>query len=167
MKKVIIIAILMFFVIPLAMKDSSATTCGLTIGHGAPLNFGSLSIGDMANSTSPGSSTGFLNFTNNGDGATATVTVAGTNWVSGGITHITGEHTRFSTTDQGPSISYTSKHALNSTNTAGPNSDGFVTFGDIIHGTNVNDTQWALQAVLTNLPFSGLLTQTITFSATC
>ena len=163
----------MFFVIPLAMKDSSAVTCGLTIGHGAPLNFGSLAMGDMANSTSPGSSTGFLNFTNSGDGATATVTVAGTNWISGGITHITGEHTRFSTTDQGPGISYTSKSALNSTSTetadrsSTTGGNGFVTFGAVRPGSDGNDTQWALQAVLTNLPFSGLLTQTITFSATC
>lgn len=144
---------------------SIQATCGLSIGHGAPLAFGSLANGDLANSTAGGGSH-FLNFTNSGS-VTAITTVAGSNWVSGGVTHIFGNHTKFSTTDQGPAKAYASKSALNSTNTDGSLSDGFVTFGSIVPGSFVNDTQWGLQASLRNLPFSGALTQTITFSATC
>ncbi len=147
-----------------------AATCGLSIGTGGPLSFGSL-----ANSGTSVDNTA-LTFTNAGS-VTAVVTVAGTDWydgsgyVQGTDNHIKGQYTQFETTDQnGGSVfatygSFTKP--LNDSSTEGTNNDGFVTFGVVKPGTDDNGTYWGLQATLINLPFSGSLTQTITFDAAC
>ena len=183
MKKIMPLVLTALLLLPIGLQvahaDSSSAsttgtasitaTCGLAIGTGAPVAFGSVSSGATTVDNTA------LTFSNGGS-VTATTTVAGTDWYKTGSTvhsdaHITGDKTAFETTDQnsgsvfGSYASFTKN--LNSTNTDGTGNDGFVTFGAVRPGTNGNGTFWALNVVLQNTPFSGGLTQTITFNASC
>lgn len=127
-------------------------TCGLTFTSGAPIAFGTLARDSVSSEQT-------LTLNNTGS-VTSTVTVSASNWKDGSnVVHIAGQLTKFATTDQGTGLAYASKHALNNTN------------GDIAFGTvrppNLNATYWQLQTALQNLPFSGALTQSVTFTASC
>ena len=127
------------------------TTCGLSFTSGAPINFGTLARDIISYEQT-------LVLYNTGD-LTATITVSGNNWKDGSnVDHIAGQLTKFATSDQG-TILYSSKKALNNTN-------GDVAFGTI-RPQYTNSTYWQVQAVLQNMPFSGILTQSITFTTTC
>lgn len=149
-----------------AIFTVSVQTCSISVP--STLEFGTLNRNQIVGDP-PGSAI-TMTFTNAGT-VDSFVTVSGTDWTdSNHIEHIKGQNTVFETSDtisgQG-NLPYLSKIPLNSSNTSGPNNDGFVTFGYLIPGTNVNSTNWGLKAVLDNLPFHGTLAQTITFSGTC
>lgn len=134
---------------------SYAATCGLVLND-TTFDFGNIEI-----NAESGVNDVAIEFTNSGD-ATADVTVSAKNWLASSIIHIAGQFTKFSTTDQGTNglgVSYASKNPLNST-------DGPVVFG-VIPISSINNTYWQLSATLQNLPFSGALTQEITFTANC
>jgi hypothetical protein len=136
-----------------------AETCGLNL-NSTTFGFGTLAIG-----TTSGIDDERIQFTNLGT-VDADVTVYGYNWLSGGTEHIGAELTKYSrSTDgtDGQGVSYASKIALNSTDSE-PIGD---TFGLVEPFPNVNNTSWQLLATVTDLPFSGLLQQDITFTATC
>lgn len=129
-------------------------TCGVALSSGT-INFGTIAKDAQSSDVQ-------IDFTNSGS-VTANVTATGSDWTSGGTVHINGEKTKFATTDQGTNstgIDYASKKALNSTNTE-------VIFGNVRTGGFTNQTNWQLEATLQNLPFSGSLSQSITFTATC
>ncbi len=139
------------------LKDSNAVTlsgtvlisgtCGLTLG--AAPDYGTLAPGGT--SSEPGIG---LTITNTGT-AVGTLSVSGTDWVSGGISHIAVGGTHFAFTPPAAPV-YASKTPLTTTPTAVPG---------VIWGTNA--TVWQLKATLINTPFSGTLTQTMTFSMAC
>ena len=132
-----------------------SSTCGLSFTSGSPINFGTLDRDATATEQ-------ILVISNTGS-ATADLDVKGTDWTSGDtVTHSLVGNTRYavgSTADPDPTgdVAYGSKTGL--------------TTSDVALGTsrpgNDNTTAWGFQAVLTNLPFSGALTQTITFTASC
>jgi len=135
------------------------STCGLNLNNTA-FSFGTLAIGATS-----GVDDERIQFTNPG-AVTSDVTVYGKNWLSGSTIHIGGELTKFSTSDQGTDgtgVAYGTKVALNSTD-SGVLGDPF---GTVEPSPAVNNTSWQLLATLQNLPFSGALTQAITFTATC
>lgn len=137
-------------------QQSYAQTCGLVLND-TSFDFGNLEINALS-----GEDDVVIEFTNSGD-TTADVTVSAKNWLASSIIHIAGQFTKFSTSDQGTNglgVSYASKNALNAT-------DGAVTFGVIPSGASFNNTYWQLSAILQNLPFSGTITQSITFTASC
>jgi len=134
---------------------SYAQTCGLV------LNDTTFDFGNIEKNAESGVNDVAIEFTNEGD-ATADVTVSAKNWLASSIIHIAGQFTKFSTTDQGTNgldVSYATKTALN-------NTDGAIAFG-VIPTSPANNTYWQLSAILQNLPFSGVLTQEITFTASC
>ena len=136
-------------------QQSYAQTCGLVLNDTA-FDFGNLEINAESGVNDVG-----IEFTNSGD-TTADVTVSAKNWLATSIIHIAGQFTKFSTTDQGTNglgVSYETKNELNAT-------DGAVTFGVVPVGV-MNHTYWQLSAILQNLPFSGTITQEITFTASC
>lgn len=149
-----------------AIFTVNVQTCSISVP--STLEFGTLNR-DQIVGDPPGSAI-IMTFTNTGT-IDSFVTVSGTDWTdSNHIEHIKGQNTVFETSNaissQG-NLPYASKTPLNSSNTSGPNNDGFVTFGYLIPGTNINATNWGLKATLDNLPFHGLLDQTITFSGIC
>jgi len=132
-------------------------TCGLTL-NSTTFAFGILAIGEES-----GIDSERIEFSNAGS-VNADVEVHAENWLDGGLVdHISGASTHFSQSTQGTDgegVAYGSKIALNSTTT-------FIIFGVIEPSPVVNNTSWQLTATLTNLPFSGALTQDITFVGTC
>jgi len=150
-----------FFIMVISMtmvsipQQSYAQTCGLALND-TTFDFGNLEIDALS-----GEDAVAIEFTNEGD-TTADVTVSAKNWLASSIIHIAGQFTKFSTTDQGTNglgVSYASKNPLNST-------DGTIAFG-VIPISSINYTYWQLSAILQNLPFSGAITQEITFTANC
>ena len=133
------------------------STCGLL------LNNTSFAFGTLARDATSPIDGERIEFSNDGS-VVADVDVYADNWESGGTVHIGGELTKYSRSNQGTDgegVSYGSKIALNSTVTETE------TFGTIDPLPSVNNTSWQLLATLQNLPFSGALSQTITFTATC
>ena len=137
-------------------QQSYAQTCGLALND-TTFDFGSLEINALS-----GEDDVAIEFSNSGD-TTADVTVSAKNWLASSIIHIAGQFTKFSTSDEGTNglgVSYASKNPLNST-------DGAVAFGVIPISPSINNTYWQLSAILQNLPFTGAITQEITFTANC
>jgi len=137
-------------------QQSYGATCGLVLNN-TTFDFGTLERDELS-----GEDNVAIEFTNSGD-ATADVTVSAKNWLASNIIHIAGQLTKFSTSDQGTNglgVSYAFKNSLNST-------DGAIAFGVIPIGPAVNNTYWQLSTTLQNLPFSGPITQSITFTASC
>lgn len=133
-----------------------SATCGLSL-NSTSFTFGTLAINQIS-----GEDDETIAFSNAGS-VNANVTSSAKNWLSGTTTHIGGELTKFSTSDlgtDGKGVAYASKNPLNAT-------DGDVLFGIVKVSPSVNNTNWQLQATLQNLPFSGALTQAITFTASC
>ena len=136
-------------------QQSYAATCGLV------LNDTTFDFGNIERNAESGVNDVAIEFTNDGD-ATTNVTVSANNWLASSIIHIAGQFTKFSTTDQGTNglgVLYDNKNPLNSTN-------GAIAFG-VVPITTTNNTYWQLNATLQNLPFSGAITQSITFTASC
>lgn len=125
-------------------------TCGLGFVSGAPIVFGTLARDVISSEQTL--------VLNNTGSVTSTVQVNGTNWVSGATTHIDVAKTKFATSDQGAATLYAAKTPLSATLAA---------FGTIKPTPVTNSTYWMLETTLQNLPFSGALTQEITFSVTC
>lgn len=156
------------FFMPIAFQVASATgdvatstgsadiapTCGLSVAN-ATINFGSIIRDGIAGD--PGSNKR-INLNNTGS-VVSTATISATSWLSGSIIHIKGNYTTFSTSDRG-NVSYVNKTPLNTTSTP-------VAFGVVKPDPTGNSTFFGLEARLINLPFSGALTQTITFTGTC
>ncbi|GEM_PF-3335635 len=120
-------------------------TCGLTLGP--PLNYGSLAP-EAFSALVP------LSITNTG-ASTGTLRISGTDWFGGSTSHITVDNTHYAFTPPAPP-GYTSMTPLLATP-----SPGFAI------PPGVSTMAWQLKAHLINLPFSGTLTQTMTFSLTC
>jgi len=132
-------------------------TCGLIL-NSTSFSFGSLAIGAIS-----GEDDERIQFTNPGS-VVSDVDVYGYNWLSGSTIHIGGDQTHYSRSNQGTDgegVSYGTKIALNATDSETD------TFGVVYPSPAVNNTSWQLQATLQNLPFSGALTQSITFTANC
>lgn len=161
MKKIIAITVIlagMFFMPMSIFQESNAKstttgsvtilpTCGLTFVSGAPISYGSLTPdATSANQT--------LTISNTGN-VLGTLAINGTNWKdAGNISHILVNFTKF--TGKTTTTSYDNKISLNALPT---------TVGTVLPGNN--STTWQLKAHLSNLPFSGSLTQTMDFSFTC
>lgn len=137
--------------------ESTATisgTCGL-VTTPTSLNYGTVARnGESVEQPLELSNTGSV---------TTLVQINGTAWTSSGITHLAVEKTKYvlgATGTEDPSgIAYASKTALTGT-PAGT--------GVVVSPANTNSTYWQLAATdMQNLPFSGALAQTITFSFSC
>lgn len=157
------------FFMPIAFQVASATgdvatstgsaniapTCGLSVAN-PTINFGPMIRDGIAGD--PGSNV-IINLNNTGS-VVSTATISATSWTSSNsVTHIKGIYTTFSTSDQG-NVVYASKTPLNTTSSP-------IAFGVIKPDPTGNSTFFGLEAHLINLPFSGALTQTITFTGTC
>lgn len=154
------------FFMPVAFQVASADTavtlgsaditplCGLAVTNSS-INFGGLARDGIAGD--PNSNIR-INLNNTGN-VVSTVAVSATNWLANSVIHIKGNYTTFSTSDQG-NLAYASKTPLNNTNTP-------TTMGVVKPNPTGNSTFFGLEARLINLPFSGALTQTITFTGTC
>ena len=122
-------------------------TCGLQFASGNPINYGSL-----APSTTSAEQTLVLHNTGSISG---TVTVNGGNWVDSTNTNqMNVGNTKFSTMTNTP---YSGKTALT---TIDQMLGTVTTTSDLF-------TYWQLQATLLSSAFTGSLTQTMTFTATC
>jgi hypothetical protein len=128
-------------------------TCGLVTAPTA-LNYGT--VAPNAQSVEQ------LLVLNNTGTVTTQIQVNGTNWTSSAITHLVVGKTKYAfgttATPDPVGVAYASKTALTST----------LTGTAVVSPANTNSTYWQLEASnLTNLPFSGALSQTITFTFSC
>ena len=121
-------------------------TCGIGLGTGAPISYGS--VAPSATSTEQ-----TLVIQNTGN-TNATTFVSGTDWIdSTDSTIITIDNTRYSSS----SGDYSTKTSLTTDDSS------FM----VIQPSINTDTFWQLQATLSDSTFSGDLTQTVNFAATC
>lgn len=145
----------------------NALTCGISANPasgGGGISYGSINPGTVANADQS------IRITNNGNTPTTSVTVAAGDWVTAGavgsiVEHIKAENTAF-TLDA--NLVAGTFHPLSPTSLIG----GTTTYGitpvtSTLSGSGSLDTYWQLNAVLDNTPFSGQLTQTMTFTSGC
>ena len=127
----------------------SAATCGLNFVSGSPINYGSLSAGEVS-----ADQTLVIDNTGNAQGA---LSVSGTNWLDGGGAQVMGVGATHYTTV--PNTQYGSKTAL----TTAPVSAG------IINPTTNLSVLWQLRADLIagQAGFTGSTTQTVTLTTSC
>jgi len=125
-------------------------TCGLSFTAGSPIQFGD--AGNQPLTLNEISAEETLSILNGGT-VDSDVEVKGTNWSGGGIGV---GNTKFADTDTGTG-DFASKTSLTLTDAVFGPVDAQVT----------NDTFWQMKATVTAFPFSGAITQTITFTATC
>jgi hypothetical protein len=128
----------------------SAQTCGLNFVSGSPINYGSLSIGQVSNEQ-----TLVIDNTGTAQGA---LSVSGTNWLSGAATIMNVGTTQYAPT---PGVAYGAAPKISLT-TAG------ASLGVISSSTNMN-LYWQLRADLVagQTAFTGSTTQTVTFTSAC
>ena len=128
----------------------SAQTCGLNFVSGNPINYGSLSIGQVSSEQT-------LVIDNTGT-AQGSLSVSGTNWLSGATTIMNVGATQWATT---PGVPYGSAPKLPLTTTG-------ASVGIINPTTNL-PVYWQLRADLVagQTGFTGSATQTITFTSAC
>ena len=124
----------------------SVDTCGIGLGSGAPISYGAISQGETsAEQTLVIQNTGNVN---------ATAFLSGSAWIdSSNSTIINIDNTRYSSS----SGEYSAKTQL---------SVDDVSFM-VIQPTRDTNTFWQLEATLLDSSFSGSLTQTVNFVATC
>ncbi len=144
-----------FFLLMVFTVKGADATCGLDFPNGASINFGT-----VQRDSSP-SSEQVLEVRNQGDIRTI-LQVSGQDWKDANtVTHLDKAKTKWAVDvngASGASTAYASKTAL--TGTA-------ASFGTIRAGAT-NQTYWQLEASdIQNLPFSGAITQTITFTVQC
>lgn len=143
---------LMFMISFTGYLISHAQTCGLDFPNGPTIEFGSLEKAQVSNEI-------ILDINNTGT-ETADVSVSAKNWLDGNsVSHVLGNFTKFATSDMGAGTQYEDKTSLN-------NTDSAISMGTIAPAST-NSTYWQLDATMQNLPFSGVLTQEITFTSQC
>ena len=128
----------------------AAQTCGLNFVSGDPINYGSLSIGQVSTEQT-------LVIDNTGT-ATGALSVSGTNWLGGATTVMNVGATQYAPS---PGAPYGSAPKLPLTTTG-------ASVGNISPTTNMN-LYWQLRADLVagQTSFAGSATQTITFTSAC
>ena len=128
----------------------TAQTCGLNFVSGSPINYGSLSIGQVSNQQ-----TLVIDNTGTAQGA---LSVSGTNWMSGATTIMNVGATQYATS---PGVAYGAAPNLPLTTTA-------ASVGTINPSTNMN-LYWLLRADLVagQTSFTGSTTQTVTLTSAC
>ena len=151
------ITILSFGLTPAAYSQVSGSvtinsTCGLTFPGGSTIAYGSIDADAESSEIT-------LTVRNSGS-VVSSIEVQGEEWVSGSTVHIDGELTKFANSTRASTDYATEKQRLNNTNVE------LIDFGRIQPATT-NSTYWQVLATLQNTPFSGALTQTITFTVTC
>ena len=125
---------------------SIQSTCGIGLSSGAPISYGALAPNTISTEqTLVIQNTGNIN---------ATTFVSGTSWLdSSNNTIITIDNTKYSSSTG----DYSTKTSLTTDDAS-----------LMVIQPNVNtDTFWQLQATLADTSFSGNLTQTVNFAATC
>ena len=125
---------------------SIQSTCGIGLSSGAPISYGALAPNAISTEqTLVIQNTGNIN---------ATTFVSGTSWLdSSNSTIITIDNTKYSSSTG----DYNSKTSLTTDDTSLM----------VIQPSVNTDTFWQLQATLADTSFSGNLTQTVNFAATC
>lgn len=178
MKQAILIALVMsVMVLPLGFRQATAVdvdatasitdTCGLDFPTGDPISFSNL-----ARNTDPtGTTTNqqLLEIENTGS-VTSIITIAGTHWIGddSSLQHLAVGKTKYAlgttATADPNSVNYETKVALSTTA-----ADTYLGSDNIVVVPLVNNnTYWQLATTdMTNLPYSGGITQTITFAFSC
>lgn len=140
----------------LLVAQNAHASCGLVFnsGMGNSIDFGPLMRDQISQEKQ-------LMVNNNGEDV-GTLEVRGTDWTANAMSHIAVGYTTYAVgndthTDPSGLTSYAQKSVLTS-------SDVFM--GVLPPGSS-NNTSWQLKAVLQNLPFNGVLSQTITFTISC
>ena len=125
---------------------SIQSTCGIGLSSGAPISYGALAPNEISTEqTLVLQNTGNIN---------ATTFVSGTSWLdSSNSTIITIDNTKYSSSTG----DYSTKTSLTTDDTSLM----------VIQPSVNTDTFWQLQATLADTSFSGNLTQTVNFAATC